>query len=682
MKSGDTISHYRIVGQLGAGGMGVVYSAEDVRLERPVALKFLAEDLAHSHQAIERLRSEARAASALNHPNICTIHDIGEERGHPFIVMELMKGQSLRDRLAGKPMKVQQLVDMGIQIADALDAAHSAGIIHRDIKPGNIFLTERGQVKSLDFGLAKLAPHFADSRNTTRTPDPTAAGITLGTIAYMSPEQATGEELDGRTDLFSLGVVLYECATGRQPFTGKTSAVTLSAILNSSPIAPIALNPELPARLEEVINNCLEKDREMRYQSAADLRADLKRVRRDIESGHSRPVEALSASGSRSGSSVRTASGRSGIAETSGQPTRRTPVLIAAAVVLAAVIAGAWYAVTQRRPSATDDGRAAILSDAAVQSRLTLAESTLDAKNYRAALAYANEVLAIDPRQPKAEKIRDESRQMLDRFDRAIAATRERLAAGDVQGASRALETARAIDPTSPAVGDLNYRVSELRASNQAEAGRRNRPDGAAAARERPQPPPPVQQQRRSAPVPPASPVTGTPTDTIPAATEPQPSAPSPPATQPASSSASRGSAQPETPPAPKPDPPPAPPEPKVERKADPAPAPAEDDDASIRRLVTTYGRAIESKDLALFRVIKPNLSSQEERRLRDAFRDISSQRVTLSVLSISRHGDEASVAVRRRDTIQAAGRQQTAESHQTLRVAKTNGNWIITDIR
>ena len=225
MNVGETISHYRIVGQLGAGGMGVVYSAEDIRLGRPVALKFLAEDLAHSQAAIDRLRSEARAASALNHANICTIYDIDEHNAHPFIAMELMKGQSLRERLAGKPLKVHQLVDIGIQIADALDAAHSAGIIHRDIKPGNIFLTERGQVKILDFGLAKLTPNFMNAGSTTRTPDPTVAGITLGTIAYMSPEQATGEELDGRTDLFSLGVVLYECATGRQPFTGKTTAV-------------------------------------------------------------------------------------------------------------------------------------------------------------------------------------------------------------------------------------------------------------------------------------------------------------------------------------------------------------------------------------------------------------------------------------------------------------------------
>jgi serine/threonine protein kinase len=462
MLVGETISHYRIVGRLGAGGMGVVYSGEDVRLGRPVALKFLAEDLAHSQQAIDRLRSEARAASALNHPNICTIHDIGEHDGHPFIVMELMKGQSLRERLAGKPLKVHQLVDIGIQIADALDAAHSVGVIHRDIKPGNIFITERGQVKVLDFGLAKLTSHFPSSGNTTRTPDPTIAGITLGTIAYMSPEQATGEELDGRTDLFSAGVVLYECATGRQPFTGKTSAVILSAILNSAPVAPIALNPELPVRLEEVINNCLEKDRELRYQSAADLRADLKRVRRDIESGHSRAVDTVPGSkGSRSAARAPAASDPVG-GESAAPRRRSTGAMVAAAALVLVTVAGASYAVWQRRSVPTrEPNGTAVLSQAAVQSRLALAQSSLESKNYRAAVAYSSEVLAIDPRQGDAAKIRDQARDMLARFDAAVAEVRQRLSAGDAQGASRALETARGIDPTAPSVGDLSYQLSE-----------------------------------------------------------------------------------------------------------------------------------------------------------------------------------------------------------------------------
>ena len=687
MIAGETISHYRIVGQLGAGGMGVVYSAEDVRLGRPVALKFLAEDLAHSQPAIERLRSEARAASALNHSNICTIYDIDEHGGHPFIVMELMKGHSLRERLTGKPLKVHQLLDIGIQIADALDAAHSVGVIHRDIKPGNIFLTERGQVKILDFGLAKLAPHFSGSGNTTRTPDPTAAGITLGTIAYMSPEQATGEALDGRTDLFSLGVVLYECATGRQPFTGKTSAVVLSAILNSAPIAPVALNPELPLRLEEVINNCLEKDREMRYQSAADLRADLKRVRRDIESGHSRPVDVVSGSkGTRSMAAASSAVGRDAA---SGARRNTAAIVAAAALVVIAVIGGASYEVWRRQPhAATDANPTAVFSDAAIQSRLALAQSSLEAKNYRAALAYSSEVLAIDANQPAAAKIRDEARGMLARFDASIAEARQRLAAGDAQGAARALETARAIDPAAPSVADLNFRVAELR-TKQADTqdSARNRPVvGLTGIRDRTRRDTPSREPQRGASLPPSAPASGTPPVTTPPRFEtplPRPSSPEPPPT-----SAARPSPAPETAsPAPKPEAPAAPPvpAPEPERKASPpatAAAPAADEDeAAIRRLIASYARAIESKDLALFRTIKPNLSAQEERRLRDGFRDVASQRVALTVLSIARRGDDASVTVRRRDTIQAGGRQQTVESHQTLRVSRVNGAWVITDI-
>jgi serine/threonine protein kinase len=670
MKVGDTISHYRIVGQLGAGGMGVVYSAEDTRLGRPVALKFLAEDLAHSQPAIDRLRSEARAASALNHPNICTIYDIDEHHGHPFIVMELMKGQSLRERLAGKPLKVHQLVDIGIQIADALDAAHSVGVIHRDIKPGNIFLTERGQVKILDFGLAKLTPLFANSGSTTRTPDPTIAGITLGTIAYMSPEQATGEELDGRTDLFSLGVALYECATGRQPFTGKTTAVVLSAILNNAPIAPIALNPELPVRLEEVINNCLEKDREMRYQSAADLRADLKRVRRDIESGHSRAVDAVpSTKGSRHAVAARR---------------RTSPAMVAAAALLLVAIAGGSYVVWQRRVRPpVEANRTSVFSDAAIQSRLALAQSSLDARNYRAAAAYASEVLAIDSQHAGAAKIRDDARGMLARFDAAIAEARQRLAAGDAPGASRALESARAIDPAAASVGDLSYRVSELRLKQaDAQSTARNRSVvGSTGTQNRP----PVRPLQREASPQPTAPAAGT-TPSEPARPRPEPAPQQPPPAEPPPAPARPVPAPEATPPAPKPEPPAAPPverkpEGKPETTAPPA-ASAEDDEAAIRRLVASYGRAIESKDLGLFRAIKPNLTAQEERRLRDGFRDVTSQRVAVTVLSIARRGDEASVALRRRDTIQAAGRQQTVESHQTLRVARVNGSWVITDIR
>jgi hypothetical protein len=626
---GRTISHYRILSSLGSGGMGVVYLAEDERLGRQVALKFLPADLAESRHALDRFRVEARAASSLSHPGICAIHDVGEDSTSPYIVMEALKGESLRDRISRGPLKVTDLVEIAIQLADALDAAHAQGIIHRDIKPSNIFVGEKNRTKILDFGLAKLAMSSASTASTevgdldvTGRTDLTVPGLALGTVAYMSPEQARGEELDTRTDLFSLGVVLYEMATGRQAFGGSTPAVVFEAILNRSPQPLTQVNPHMPERLEAVIATALEKDRDLRYQHASDIEAELKRLRRDLESGTIVAHGATRTSVTAAVPRAATTSSQASAVAAPAAAQRSWRYVVAALVLVAAAAGGMYFWSTRPQESATPPAAATSAPTAPAQTPGDVAAETASAAPS-----------PTPPGPPTGVRVVPQP---------AAAAAAPTTAPERNVPAGRAAEPS---PPKPPAAGVPTPTQSPQAAQRQADPPPATPPPAAA---------PPPQAQAPVGDIPTAQ--TGS---TLPAPTPPV--APPPPVERPP------------TPPPPKPAPAAAPP-------ATPA-APVESDDSLIRGVIRTYERAIETKSLELYRSIRPGLSAAEENALRNSFKGEGSQQVDITIEDVSISGRTATVRLSRRDTLLSRGAKQTSSLRQTFRLEKSAAGWVITDL-
>ncbi|HEX5109373.1 MAG TPA: protein kinase [Vicinamibacterales bacterium] len=629
---GRAISHYRVLSALGSGGMGIVYLAEDERLGRRVALKFLPPVSVKNRQALDRFRVEARAASSLSHPGICAIYDIGEDDGAPFIVMEALKGENLRDRINKGPLKVGDLVEIAIQLADALEAAHTQGIIHRDIKPSNIFVGDKNRVKILDFGLAKLSSAGGstdsvadgrtvdDSTHQTIVEQMTLPGSALGTVSYMSPEQARGEEVDSRTDLFSLGAVLYEMATGKQAFGGSTPALAFDAILNHMPPVLPTLNPLVPPRLEGIVVTLLEKDRELRFQHASDLQAELKRFKRDFDSG-----TMMGVSSSRTSFSATPASPPPALSQTPAavvHPARswRWGIALLALVIAPVVGFMLWTGRDQPGPATVPERAAATQPAPAPPPAAPVPASGTAAPSS----ARTGPTSAPTPAPPRSKS--------------------ERSPAPAVRGGGTAPPASVAIAP-GPAVQPS-------------------------------QPPPSAAQTAQPPPVPAATP--GPPSTPIPAQTSPAPAAVEPPVVTPSSQ------AQPAPAPAPVRAADPQPPTQPAARGVTPETAPAapvESDDTAIRRVVATYQAAIEQKSVALYRSVRPGLSAAEETRLRESFRQVDSQQVTIMIEELRVEGRTATARISRRDVITTGGRRQNAQSRQTLRFEKTATGWIITTI-
>jgi serine/threonine protein kinase len=707
---GQTLSHYRILGALGAGGMGVVYLAEDERLGRQVALKVLPADAVSNQQALDRFRLEARTASSLSHPGICAIYDIGVHDGAPYIVMELLRGETLRERVARGPMKIADVLDIGIQLADALGAAHAQGIVHRDIKPANIYVGDKLRAKILDFGLAKLAREHSLFDNPAAAAEVTAPGpprfdnnlttpgTAIGTVSYMSPEQARGEDVDSRTDIFSLGVVLYEMVTGRQAFVGSTSAVVFDAILNRAPMSAVVLNPDTPPRLHEAITTALEKDRDLRYQHAVDLEADLKRIRRDLQSGATTSVrhgsDSLPGSPAASATAITTltppvtapttAAGAVPPAPGSGPApaaSRRHLWWVAGLLGAGALGAMLWLPAGGRVPPSGAEQEVRGAADEARRARIRL-----DARDYRAALAEATAALTHDPGNAEATTIKAEAETRLAELEDLLDQATRASAAGDGVGAAGLVARAQDLAPGDARVAEVSARLRDTEPARRADARPEPRPEA------RPAPPPAVARQD---PLPPV---------TRPGASPSSPAATPPPASPlPAPSPVESAPPPPPAPAAVAPPPSAAPPEPpKVERRPEPAvetppPAPArtepaapppaaaapvrETDEAAIRRVIATYERAIEAKDLALFRSVRPGLSADEERRLRASFDQVTRQEIDIRIEGITVTGDTATARLARQDTLETGGRSQTTRSSQTLRLARRNASWIIVEL-